>query len=108
MTTVDTTVSALDSGTAFRVHNGLGGPATGLMFAMMDGVRDGRLSGSFNEASADAICPGAELLDILTRMRDVGGPSEGPWQVGRAYVSVDEAIASIDPEQSHRVCSLEV
>jgi len=71
MTTVNFWADPIDGpGHRISIGNGLGGPATAAFFRLVDLIREGRVEGQADDASASARLPGYLLREMLSGLGD--------------------------------------
>jgi hypothetical protein len=69
MTTVDVYVTRAGA-PEFSLHNGLSGPATTVFHRLVDLIRTGEVTGTWDGASVDAEVPGAVVRQLLVGVGD--------------------------------------
>lgn len=74
MTTVDVYIQGRDRTESCSLHNGLFGPATTVLHAVLDACRAGHASGEWSNSHAEAVMRGAVLRPMLVGLDDLKPP----------------------------------
>jgi hypothetical protein len=99
VTTVDVYIRKADGSESFSLHNGLFGPATTALHALVAAFQDGTVSGPWHSSYIDATVKGSVVRSILADIGQLDSPGE--WA---RFAAFREAV---DDEADYTVKAIE-
>ena len=103
MTTVDVWIRRADGLDSFSLHNGLFGPATTALHALISLFRNGTISGPWHSSYVDTTIPGSVLRQVLADIAD-DDPDFRPGDQSRLAAF----LAALDDEADYTIKAIEV
>jgi hypothetical protein len=104
VTTVDVYIRKADGTASFSLHNGLFGPATTALHALIGAFGDGTISGPWHNSYIDATVKGAIVRSVLVGISELDPPY---YQAGN-QARLDAFREAIDDEADYRIKAIEV
>ena len=104
MTSVDVYITGKNREESTCLHNGLFGPATTVLHAVLDACRDGLASGEWSSSHAEVLLPGSVLRPMLAGLE----PLTRPWHQDEDNARLAAFRAAISDDTLYAVTAIEV
>jgi hypothetical protein len=104
VTTVDVYIRKTDGGDSFSLHNGLFGPATTALHALISKFQDGTINGPWHSSYIDTTVKGTIVRSVLAGISQLDPPGHQPGDWDR-LTAFREAI---DDDADYTVKAIEV
>jgi hypothetical protein len=103
VTTVDVYIRRADGSDSFSLHNGLFGPATTALHALIGQFQDGTITGPWHSSYIDTTVKGTIVRTILAGISELDPPYHRPGEWAR-FEAFQEAI---DDDADYTVKAIE-
>jgi len=104
VTTVDVYIRKADGADSFSLHNGLFGPATTALHALIKAFQDGTVSGPWHSSYIDTTVKGTIVRSVLGGISELDPPYHQPGDWAR-FTAFQEAI---DDDADYIIKAIEV